>query len=667
MAKQRTDDEKDALAKDFQYEYPDHGGGRLDLKPSSDLTRKIIDEIVMPKIKDSRSVMSGMFEKLRKVDQLREVYIPADEWDTEAAAADERIPVNTIVSNMFANAEIYKAFMMKVFCGDAYIHKYQGLGGPKEIASAALMQRLVGMQSRWFNDRLAFNAMFHSAFHYGRAPMALHWRRDVRPIPVNKTVSETMSRILKSEYGINANPGEVRRVFEDNPIREGTELIPVDFYQSFYDPNVAPSRFRDSEFFGYTERMNTNKLISRELDPEQNLYNAKYVKALSKRGGMASAWYTTDDNRGIGTATEGIKGTSGNMSDNAVDVIKFFVEIIPEEWGLSDSDRPAYWEFWIAGDEVVVKCGPVGDELPFADACPNDDGQTIFPISHALVNVPLFNLINWKMKLHGDSCASVVNGKILFDQNHIEETYLRTSDVGGMIPVKDASYEGGGLSKYVHEFMTTDPTANFVNDVAMLDGMGRDIIGLSNMTMGNMSGMPERPGQAGIQAATSGQYSRMAANAILMDEQAFQPIAWRRGWNNLDLLSMEVQASMLGQYAEEIAETFGLPPGSQSIGITRDMLDPYFQTVPISGSNTGMKNPAAAQEILQSFMQIPEVLMGIAGEYRIGDLFAHLAKEATGDDISAFRQSTASVMGEEQLQGQIDAGNVVPMPQAGMA
>jgi hypothetical protein len=671
MAKRpKSEDELAAMEKDFGYDYPRYSG-RLDLRPKSEMSRTIIDKIVMPKCREARSVQSAMFEKLRKVDELREVYISADEYDEEVKSADDRVPVNTIISNMFANAEIYKAFMMKVFCGSPEVHKYQGLGGARQLASASLHQRITSVQSRWFNDKLAFNAMFHSAFHYGRGPMALHWRRDVRAVPVTKKVSEVASRMLKELHGIDAQPGEVRRYFENNPIREGTELIPVDFYQAFFDPNVAPSRFRDSEFFGYTERMSVQKLISRETDPEQNLFNAKYAKALCGNGGMKSQFYSNDSQRGIGTDTEGIKATGGFLNKNAVDVVKFFVEIIPEEHGLSDYDKPQFWEFWIAGDEVVVKCRPCDEHhggLPFIDASPNCDGQTAFPISHALVNIPLFNLINWKMKLHGDSCASIVNGKTLFDPNYIDEAYLRTSDVGGMIPVKDPSYENGGLSQYIHEFRTQDPTMNFVSDVGVLDRMGRDIIGLGDVVMGMMDSMPERPGQAGIQAATSGMFSRMASNALIMDEQAFQPLAWMRAWNNMQYLGMEVQVPLLGQYAAEIQKEFGIPPDQYALGVTSEMLDPNFDVIPISGANPGMKNPAGAQEILQVFLQNPEVLAALSGEYRIGDMFAHLMKESTGDDLTQFRmspeqqrQQTATVMGDEELMAQRQAGNIVPM------
>ena len=84
--------------------------------------------------------------------------------------------VATVVPRSYAARDAWLSFMDQTFAGPS-IHRYSGVGSRESQIKAALRERVVARQSRWFKERLHLNTVLSDAFTYGIGICSVEWSK----------------------------------------------------------------------------------------------------------------------------------------------------------------------------------------------------------------------------------------------------------------------------------------------------------------------------------------------------------------------------------------------------------------------------------------------------------------------------------------------------------
>jgi len=520
---------------DLDYEYP----LGLDLHPRSALTKHII-EMVSNYAAAARAEFQKHESDYNEIDETLRAYMPADEWDDKVAALDPRKPTTIVLPMTFAHRETYLASMHSIYFRDGLIHPYRGVGSPRARIGGALLERVVARQGQWFNEELHLDTQWSDAFGYGRGLIALNWTKKKGANPRSEQASALLAQLLRDQHGIQVDEGDMLHYFDDVVLAEGTELQPIDLYQSLLDPNVAPNQFQKSAFVGWLYNTTPTRLLREETDPEEQMFNGKAVYYLVQQGQGRSTWWNYGNSR---NHEDSIDQARGRETDQTLHVIRMMVDLVPKDHGLGSEDRPVKWLFEVAGDRVVIRCHPLkyyhGD-YPAVLCAPNTDGHSVSPVSHLWITHGLQKFSNWLAKARMDAVLTVLNGMLFVDSSKVNLDDLMRPANGKFVRVNTSAFSAGGVESAVFPVPINDPTQGHLPDLAILDEIARHGNGASDIPQGQLGDMPERPGRLGIEMAAQGQMGRLARIARILWHQQMMPIAQQMAYNTQQFMGEEV-------------------------------------------------------------------------------------------------------------------------------
>jgi len=648
---------RDILEVDFGYEYPDG----LNLRPGRELHDHLV-QIITDKATASKRLVDVMLPDWRQIDRALTAYMPASDVDKKVLSKDPRKPVNVVIPQTFASLEYFLTYMASAFLSDDVIYKYTSTGGPEYKIAAELLQGLIRKQGLWFKERLSLLTQCRDAFAYGIGVTTNTWEKQKTRVKVDIVVDDMLAALMA---GDDILVGDIISDYQERVLREGTKNNPIDPYNLILDPNACINDIQRSEFVGWLTRGNAMECLANETDPEYGGFNGKYVRILADKGAATSRfWVRSESGRGLKSGEADAWGTT--KETNTVDHINIFMNIIPRELGLGKSDRPEKWKFRLSGDTVITECTPLNLDhgmYPVSVAAPNSNGHDLLPVSHLMTTYGLQQAADWSLKSRMDNVRKVLNDMLIYDPSKIESMDLMNPAPGKLIRVKESVYGNGRLDQLVMPLPVQNVTQGHINEMGiMLDLIERGN-GTSNISRGDLSGLPERPGQAGIDLARTGGLSRLQLVASIIASQSLYDNAFMQGYNTLQFLSKEEQVEMTGELERSMRETYGLPPGASSVTVTLDNLSHNFDVVLLSGAMPQTENVQAWNMIMQTLLSVegaPQQLMASAD---IVGLFRKWAKVAGSNDVNDFIPRT-SVAPDAQVDSQAQAGNLVPFQEA---
>lgn len=661
--------EEDLERKNFDYEYPDG----LDLHPKSKLHAFLVKQII-DMVSTSHNVLDSSKQEWRKLDKNLCTYVEPDDVDRAVKSKDPRKPVNVVIPMLFASQEIFLTYLSSAFLKDP-IHKLYGQGSKDAKVKAILLERVLEKQHAWFKESLKLLTMFRDAITYGFGIVSPVWRKRKATHPWRQDVDDVVAAMLQ-EAGIDAQYGDVFYGNEERVIAEGNELINIDPYQVFLDPRATVNDFQDSQYFGYIIRDNALNLLREDGDPETGIFNAKYARMLAGRGNGTSHWYTETDMRNelFGKPLDAAEGDPVKP-ETTLDTIHLFVHIIPKEWGLSDADEPQLWKFALSADRIITECRHVKlwhGMMPAVIAGPNTTGYDISPVSHLSLAYGMQNFSDWLIKSHVDNVRKAINDMIIFNPAVIEPEDMMNPGPGKLVRVREhAMLEGQPLSYHVQQLAVQDVTAHNVVEAQSMMTFIQQTLGTNDIMMGDLSNMPERPTSAGINAAKLSALSRLQLMARKVGQQAMQDLALLESYNTMQFMGEPVAISILGEYESQIRREFGIPKAETDFVVDPQMfwdLDFAFEVRVQDGSLPEQGDIGVMTQILQNMMQIEGAGEDMFGGLDVQRIFLQWARKAGFENVQDFVQAggdvNTQVMPDEQVQQQVQAGNLIPMQQA---
>ncbi len=650
-----TDNETgDIESADFGYEYPDG----LNWRPDSDLSRDVCDRLTRY-IQQSRELLSGVKDEWQKLDHMLSAFVPPEYQEARTRPSPTNKPQPIVVPVSFAALETLLAYMSAIFLKDP-IHGMRGCGTIEDVIGVALLERIVGRHSQWFSEPLRLMTQWRDAFVYGVGIVHPVWRKKHGRKVVSEQVSELLASFLK-DSDVSAQAGDLLRYASEEVLFEGNALENIDPYRVLLDPNARVDDIQRAEFVGWMERTNAMELLRREPDPEEAMFNAKYLRELARGGGARSRFF--EDDSGRGHKYDQSSDTAPPRDSNPVDVVYLYVRLIPREWELADRDSPELWSFGIAADRVIVHAGPLRfdhGQSPIVIAAPSTTGHDTLPCSYLSTTYGLQQIMDWSMRAQVTNTNMALSGFLAVDPVRVNISDVKRPGPGKLLRVKPGAY---GQNSPVRDAIESIPIAHVTGDYLahtplLMELMNR-ALGTTDVAMGDLSGLPERPGASGINAAEMGAGRRMERIARVIAEQTMYPLTFMFTYNTLQFMGQDVYVDIKGREEERLRQRYGAD--SLQVPVSVYDLSPNFNVVPYSESLTS-QNGQAWTNILQTLLGVDGVAQDLMAQLGgIKGAFLHWAKAVGADDISTLMDATVQMRSDEDVANQVSAGNLVAM------
>lgn len=620
---------------DYGYKYP----RGLDLKPGSPLHDRIRD-LILSFAQKSHDRISSRYDSWNKIDQVLTAYIPLDDAEEKVQNKDSRKPVSIVVPLSYATLDTLLTYVVAAFL-DSPIFKYDGVG-PEDVLGARLLERVVDHQARRAKMALQLHTMFRDAFAYGFGAVNVSWRR------------EHGFRTVKGDDGFFSSVlGFVRkgsRKFRERRlIYEGNELQNIDPYSYLPDVGVPIQDVQRGQATGWSRRENRMEVLEREAG-DDTFFNGQYVDHISG-GSFLSTNESDRDRYGVGS-----RQALASMYKN-VDVIYMYMDIIPKELGVGTSPYPEKWLFGLAGDSVLIKADPQGEDhgkFPLAICAPDFDGYTVTPISRLEMTYGMQHLVNFLYNSHVTNIRKALNDMFVADPELVNLNDLNSPSAGKVIRLRRKAW-GRGVTGAVEQLKVVDVTSGNLMESTLISQAMDQYTGAVDSLKGQLRQHGERVSATEYRGTHASALSRLERSARIGGLQAIVDIGYMLAMNTQQFMERGQYVEIIGRGEEDLREEFG-----DARHVYADPLDLLvdYDVVASDGSLPNSGDPALWKDLLQ----VITTNDALVGQFDVVNIFKHVARLMGAKNINDFvqRPVNAQVLPDEQVAREAEKGNLVP-------
>ena len=627
--------------KDFKYEYP----GGLDLKPDSEFHIKLRNKI-WQRARESRNEISKRFSSWREIDKTLTTYIPLKDKEEQLKEKDTTKPVSVVFPYSYSMLEALLTYLSMAFFQDP-MFQYEGVEDD-DTRGAMLMELVVKLHCIKNKVPLAVHTVLRDSLGYGVGIGIPGWK------------SQYGRKAIKSSIITLSDLGEETQnqtTMVDSLLFEGNDLSNIDPYMWLPDPSVSSDHIQDGEFIGWVDRDNYMNLLSEENRPKSGMFNVKYLKYKKDKKSIL-ALDQSDRQIKFGGATD----RSRSLSDttNPVDTIKMYINLIPKDWKLSNSEYPEKWYFELASDDVIIACEKADHNhgmYPIAVASPEYDGYSITPIGRMEVLYGLQHTLDFLFNSHIANVRKSINDMLIVDPYLVNIEDLKSPEPGKLIRLRRPAW-GRGVDKVVQQLNVQDITrANIADSAYITQWMDRISGADQSMQGAQRQGGPERLTSGEFQGTRSSAMSRLQRIAMIIGMQFMQDIGTMFAVHTQQYMSQETYVKLVGNHAEQLNKIFG---GKQRARVTPYDLAINYDLIVRDGSIPGGNFSNAWIEMFKVIGTNPELMQ----QFDITRIFMYIAGQLGAKNVEDFRRNLGRVQGQvmpdEQVLDQVQAGNLVP-------
>ncbi len=666
--------------KEFQYTYPSVAGKELELVPQEEFHDFVLEKVLHP-AQSSRNYMQRFFPNWRKIDRTLSAFIPQDAKEASIKSRDPRKPTSIVIPQTYATLQTLRSAFMQIFLTGDVIHQYKPVG-PEDVIGTALMEKNIKAQGFRFNHDLSHVAQIMDSLAYGVGPSTPVWTKQLG----KRVIIERANQAIANLFGFEVEDGEVFRSFEDATLFEGNRIQNIDPYNYLPDPKVPVHEIQQGEFVGWGYTTTVQELLAREQNPDEKLFNVKFLALTAKDAARSSIIPGTDDDR-QSWATQSTGATSDSFSssstisgvsssdrlsdnDRGVDVVNLYMKIIPVEWGFSNSYIPEIWQLGIANDKFVIQMNKADfahGMFPAAVGAPNFSGHEAIPVSNLMTVYGLQNLADWKINSDVANTRRALNMLFVADPSAIHLEDFLQGGAAKIIRLQQNMYGKGNIDQWIKQIPIQDVTQRNMQDLQVVLQLIQQSTGAVDILQGDLSNLPERPTSAGVTGAAQGAFSKIQAMARIYGAQVMRPLAYMMAFNTQEFMDEDVFVDISGRHEEELRKEFGLDDGNNLLHVGIEELAVSFDIEPHDGSIPGFKGTQFTQELTRGLLQNEASSQEIFSKLDPVRMLIYAAREAGFDNLRDFfraggtGQVNTQVLPDEQVEQQVDAGNLTEL------
>ncbi len=544
------------------YKYP----MGLDLSPKSVLHEKLVKEI-KARATASKSEMEKRYGIWDCIKDKLTVYIkPPDEKSKERRILDKDpdTPTTVIIPISYAVLDTLLTYYVNAF-GDGPIFHYDAVG-PEDKPSAKLLEHLVNDQARRAKTLLSLYVQWRDALAYGIGITSVRWHEEYGRRTVTREVPDGI------DY-VTGEPIMIEKTFSERVKQwEGSVVDNISPWNYFPDPEVPCHKIQDAEFIGFLTKKNYTTLLNLERNNAEVYFNVRSLKGKLGRSFLAET--PKDD------ATVHIEGSPyypGRKDTKSFDILSFYWELVPSEWGLGRSVYPEKWLFELAGaDMTIIRAQPINlnhNRFPVTVCSPTFDGYTSAPSSILEIIYEMQNAIDWLWKSRVKSVNATQNPKMVIDPFLVR--YDQAIDNEQNVACIREHVWGRGVQNTMEQVRFTDVTPNHIHDIENLSNIIQRVSGAVDSVQGVVQPTGERRSATEMRDARTSAMSRIQKGTRLVSMQSIHDLGLFMAYHTQQFMEQETYVHLVGDNYKDLMLIFGeeyVPVSPEDIQINFDIL-----------------------------------------------------------------------------------------------
>jgi hypothetical protein len=627
----------------------------------------------------SQEYISDRYDEWNRVDEHVRLYIDLSRRarlaDKSESSRTAEMPFQRaiVVPLSYAILTTRLAQYMAMFTSRDSLLEIEGRS-PDDVKAAKKMEALLSYDLGQTNGILSWYQLVQDAEKYGLGVMYDSWEEEYgwvtdRPPTTGIPWQDAVMKALMPP----------KRQWKK--VKEYNSWSAVDPYCYWPDPRVCKNDLQNSEYMGHRIYRGKMYLLERTEKNGGPYFN---IDSVDSYVGKASI----DLNRlrmAGGLAEYNVRNYADDKDRGFFALDAMQVKIIPKEWELGTSEEPEIWWFTMLEEGLIIRAHRGSydhNQFTYSVAESNYDSHCLFNPGTMENLDGIQRMMNWSLNSTIENRMKALNDAIIYGPSFIEEDdllfpgpakHVRLTELGERL-VSQGKRE---ISQYWQQFTMTDVTAGNLQTFQTLFDMAQRMTAASDPLMGQQSKKRMTLGEINQLAAQGSQ--RMSLNAKIMDMMALQPLANRSIANRQQFTTLEQYIRITGELAKQVGKTRDV------IG-SRD-IQGNFDYIP----HSGVVSPDPARmaqtwiQLLTIGSKMGEFLLKPGPDGKaidIREIFNEAARNLGVKNVEQFYHQVqqigmpgmpgvgqpggipgaqVQVMPDEQVQRQVQAGNVIPM------
>jgi hypothetical protein len=576
----------------------------------------------------SHSRISRRYDAWLEADRAHDVYVPpeATKFREKAVIADTRAIADTVLT-----------YQMAAITGRNPMFQLEGLDR-KSRKAAAIFERLLHQHMRRTAGEARLAQLFLDSIRYGYAPTKIVWD------------GKTNSNLI-----VNSDP---RRTFPD--------------------PRVSWGDWNRMAFIAFTDYASTSSLVGSGLYPKLSKYPLLRRSSPSGNYGWTNHEFIKESVNGLN-----IDPAQPSERTESRHFLTSPARVIDEAWVCLNGYEigvPSIGQIWlvftILDEKYVIRAqlNPYGRQFPTVIGGLYFDRHKTFSQSLYDVLMPLHNIATWLLRSRIDNVQAALSNLIFVDPTQVSVPDLMDRNPWGVVRTLPGQKPGDG----VFIAQVPDVTQGHWGDIANLSEMKQRLSAASDAQQG-------MPTSDGIRTATEIQRlsqlgsQRLGVLARVLSATTIRPMAHMQIQNLQDAVAFN--------------SSIRIDPRDQAGPISDMVRDGYldFNVADLQGNINYMvvdgTLPIEPTRNAETWLNMLQILnqTGLSMEYNAGRIVEEAIRSMGVPDIDQFRISPeqqrkgmtpsqqmmlmekmrgASVQPADQVQRQVERGNLIPMRSA---
>ena len=593
--------------------------------------RKIVD-YVKSMMDMSYHKISKRYDHWKEADRAHDVYVPpeATEYREKAVIADTRAIADTVLT-----------YMMAALSGRNPMFQLEGMNR-KSRQSSMILERVLHQQMRRTAGEARLAQMLLDSIRYGFAPTKIVWDAKANQ---NKIV--------------NFDP---RRVFPD--------------------PRVNWGDWDNMQYIVFSDYVSYNSLLYSGLYPKLKQFPALRHKLTPPKNAWNAHHWHKEEGRGLSIDPAQPNQRERNdhsyftLGDARV-VDETWVRLSGHEIGIPSIEQ-IYLVLTILDENVVIRMqlNPYGQQFPIAIGGLYQDTHKTYGQSLYDLLLPMHDIATYLLRSRIDNVSAALNNLIFVDPTQVSVPDLIDRNPWGVVRTLPGTKPGDG----VFIAQVPDVTRGHFNDIAAMGELKQRVSAASDA----QQGMPTSDGirtATEIQRLTQLGSQRLGVISRVMSATTIRPMVRMMVNNIQDALSMEgsikIDPTNMPTQLSSVVDD-----GYLDYEVSKDLQGDIDYLV-IDG--TLPLEPTRNAETWMNMLQIMQQT-GLNMEYDAGQIAEEAIRAMGITDMDRFRISEqelqakgaspsqqismmekmrgANVQSQQDIQNQVQKGNLVPMKQA---
>jgi hypothetical protein len=569
------------------------------------------------------------------------------------------IPISRAAKDMIIT------FWMNIFTRKRPIFTINGRG-PEDVAPSKRMEVVIDYQLERQRFHLTLWSFLNNILRFSFGHIKNLWGQDIQ------TVIESGQRYEMLPFPHFEDFEEEKEVIA----YEGPMPACCDPYFTFFDPRVPGAKFQSGQFLIY--EYDRSLYYLKKQAAAGNYINVDYLERNygSLKGSMLSDGTDAEGHylRANRSSRKDTMGTTTPDADKDLDdknphftLREYYVELIPQQYGLSESNVPQHWVFATIGNSVIIRAerSVYGSQFPAVQGEYDFDPHTLFSQSFYEGVEGMQDLLNWIYNSHMDNVRRFLNDTLIFNQLAIDQRDITKPHPAKVVRLRKefaqaALDRGIPIASVIHQLQVADVTSSHMKDSEILVDLIQRRVHASD-TMQGVESEVKRTATEIARTTTSGG-NILSQMAMLVYAQALIPLVEQSVINNQRFLSEERYYRIIGDYAKDIITPDPNYMGGNALLVRRGDLQGYFD-FPVNDGRLPMLPEEQAEiwlKALETMGKIPPVTM----QYDAAMVFREFVRSMGIKNIDDFKIN-AQVMPNDIIARMAQAGNAVPIPQGG--